>query len=150
MPYPKLLMQALVYYSFRLNLLEQWKISVLQLWLFVKIKNTFFIVPYAKSWSAHCRLVMCWLRQNIHQLTMRMPFQPPETSESPNALPHTPGIGAAGRVIHSTSSEWKARDQVICTGYDLGKNTTGGFGQYIKVPANGLSENLIQWRCWKI
>ncbi len=49
--------------------------------------------------------------------------------------PHTPGIDAAGVVAHSTSSAWHQGDEVICTGYDLGMNTDGGFGQYIRVPA---------------
>jgi putative YhdH/YhfP family quinone oxidoreductase len=31
-----------------------------------------------------------------------------------------------------------AGDQVICTGYDLGMNTPGGFGQYIRVPSTWL------------
>ncbi len=49
--------------------------------------------------------------------------------------PHVPGIDAAGIVEQSSSAEFKAGDQVIVTGYDLGMNTSGGFGQYIKVPS---------------
>jgi acrylyl-CoA reductase (NADPH) len=49
--------------------------------------------------------------------------------------PHTPGIDAAGIVIESVSPEFKPGDQVIVTGYDLGMNTMGGFGEYINVPA---------------
>lgn len=59
--------------------------------------------------------------------------------------PHTPGIDASGVVVHSTSPDWKRGDQVICTGYDLGMNTAGGFGQYIRVPGSWvvrLPENL--------
>jgi putative YhdH/YhfP family quinone oxidoreductase len=50
--------------------------------------------------------------------------------------PHTPGIDAAGQVIFSTNHRWRAGDEVICTGYDLGMNTDGGFGQYVRVPAD--------------
>jgi putative YhdH/YhfP family quinone oxidoreductase len=50
--------------------------------------------------------------------------------------PHIPGIDAAGVVAKSTSPKFKEGDQVICTGYDLGMNTDGGFGQYISVPAD--------------
>ena len=49
--------------------------------------------------------------------------------------PHTPGIDAAGVVEYSINSEFKIGDKVIVTGYDLGMNTAGGFGQYIRVPA---------------
>lgn len=48
--------------------------------------------------------------------------------------PHTPGIDAAGIVLHSDSEHYKAGDEVIVTGYDLGMNTPGGFGEYIRVP----------------
>lgn len=49
--------------------------------------------------------------------------------------PHTPGIDAAGVVAESGVGEFAAGDEVIVTGYDLGMNTAGGFGQYIRVPA---------------
>ena len=49
--------------------------------------------------------------------------------------PHVPGIDAAGIVEQSTSEEFKGGDQVIVSGYDFGMNTSGGFGQYIKVPS---------------
>jgi acrylyl-CoA reductase (NADPH) len=50
--------------------------------------------------------------------------------------PHTPGIDAAGVVEHSTSENFKQGDEVIVTSYDLGMNTSGGFGEYIRVPAD--------------
>lgn len=49
--------------------------------------------------------------------------------------PHTPGIDAAGVVAESSVAEFAIGDEVIITGYDLGMNTSGGFGQYIRVPA---------------
>ncbi len=49
--------------------------------------------------------------------------------------PHTPGIDAAGVVADSTTKLFAAGDQVTVTGFDLGMNTSGGFGQYISVPA---------------
>ena len=51
------------------------------------------------------------------------------------SYPHTPGIDAAGVVEYSTNPEFKKGDKVIVTGYDLGMNTAGGFGQFIRVPA---------------
>ena len=50
--------------------------------------------------------------------------------------PHTPGIDAVGEVIESNSSDFKTGEKIIVTGYDLGMNTYGGFGQYISIPAN--------------
>ena len=48
--------------------------------------------------------------------------------------PHTPGIDAAGIVEESTIETIKKGEKVIVTSYDLGMNTKGGFGQYIRVP----------------
>lgn len=50
-------------------------------------------------------------------------------------FPHTPGIDAAGEVAASSADAFVPGDRVIVTGYDLGMNTAGGFGQYIRVPA---------------
>ena len=52
--------------------------------------------------------------------------------------PFQPGIDAAGVVVESNSSDIKSGDEVIVTGYDLGMNTPGGFGQYINVPAEWI------------
>lgn len=50
------------------------------------------------------------------------------------SYPHTPGIDAAGIVVFTNSNRIKPGDEVIVTGYDLGMNTPGGFGEYINVP----------------
>lgn len=49
--------------------------------------------------------------------------------------PHTPGIDAAGVVVDSTTKAFGAGEEVIVMGFDLGMNTSGGFGQYISVPS---------------
>ena len=49
--------------------------------------------------------------------------------------PHTPGIDAAGLVVESSAPDLQPGDPVVVIGYDLGMNTPGGFGQYIRVPA---------------
>lgn len=49
--------------------------------------------------------------------------------------PHTPGIDASGVVESDSSNTFKAGDEVVVMGYDLGMNTHGGFGEYISVPA---------------
>lgn len=50
-------------------------------------------------------------------------------------FPHTPGIDAAGVVAESSDAAFPVGAEVLVTGYDLGMNTAGGFGQYIRVPA---------------
>lgn len=49
-------------------------------------------------------------------------------------FPHTPGIDAAGKVEESSSKKFSVGEEVVVIGYDLGMNTSGGFGQYIRVP----------------
>jgi putative YhdH/YhfP family quinone oxidoreductase len=59
--------------------------------------------------------------------------------------PHTPGIDASGIVMESNNNNYKVGDKVIVTGFDLGMNTWGGFGEYIRVPAEWvvkLPQNL--------
>ncbi|MFH2059797.1 MAG: YhdH/YhfP family quinone oxidoreductase [Pseudomonadota bacterium] len=59
--------------------------------------------------------------------------------------PHTPGVDAAGIVEHSRDAAFQKGQKVIVTSYDLGMNTSGGFGQYIRVPAEWvvkLPQNL--------
>ncbi|NQZ60070.1 MAG: YhdH/YhfP family quinone oxidoreductase [Lentisphaeraceae bacterium] len=50
-------------------------------------------------------------------------------------FPHTPGIDAVGIVVSSSNDKFAIGDEVIVTSYDLGMNTAGGFGQFIRVPA---------------
>jgi acrylyl-CoA reductase (NADPH) len=66
--------------------------------------------------------------------------------------PHTPGVDAAGIVVESRSQNFKSGDKVVVGGYDLGMNTDGGFGGYIRVPSEwivplpegiGLDESMI-------
>lgn len=49
--------------------------------------------------------------------------------------PHTPGVDAAGEVVASESDAFSVGAKVIVTSYDLGMDTAGGFGEYIRVPA---------------
>jgi len=50
-------------------------------------------------------------------------------------FPHTPGIDAAGTVSDCSDNSFSPGQQVLVTGYDQGMNTSGGFGQYIRVPS---------------
>lgn len=52
------------------------------------------------------------------------------------SYPHTPGIDAAGHVAASSDARFAPGDAVVVIGHDLGMNTAGGFGQYIRVPAD--------------
>jgi len=51
-------------------------------------------------------------------------------------FPHTPGIDAAGEVAWCGDGTFVEGEMVLVTGYDLGMNTSGGFGQYIRVPSS--------------
>ena len=53
-------------------------------------------------------------------------------------FPHTPGIDAAGTVVESSREDLPVGVKVIAFGYDLGMNTAGGFGRYIRVPGEWL------------
>lgn len=50
--------------------------------------------------------------------------------------PHTPGIDATGIVELSRNENFAVNDEVVVTGYDLGMNTSGGFSEFIRIPAN--------------
>lgn len=52
------------------------------------------------------------------------------------SYPHTPGIDAAGIVEESSDPRFGNGDKVIVTSYDLGMNTPGGYGEYIRVPGD--------------
>ncbi|MFZ5770662.1 MAG: YhdH/YhfP family quinone oxidoreductase [Thermodesulfobacteriota bacterium] len=52
--------------------------------------------------------------------------------------PHTPGVDAAGMVVESRSAKFKAGDEVIVSGYELGTKIPGGFGRFIRVPADWI------------
>lgn len=52
--------------------------------------------------------------------------------------PHTPGVDASGIVEKSKRTDFEPGEEVIVHGYDLGMDTSGGFGQYIRVPADWI------------
>ena len=61
------------------------------------------------------------------------------------SYPFTPGIDAVGKIRQSKDNNLKEGDEVIVTGYDLGMNTNGGFGEVIHVPSGWvvpLPDNL--------
>lgn len=54
------------------------------------------------------------------------------------SYPHTPGIDAAGVVAASRDPRFAVGDAVVCTGFDLGMDTPGGFAEYVRVPGDWL------------
>ncbi len=50
-------------------------------------------------------------------------------------FPHIPGIDAAGEVAESAVPQFQPGQKVLVTGYDLGAGRWGGWGEYIRVPA---------------
>ena len=53
-------------------------------------------------------------------------------------LPHVPGIDCAGTVEDSSSPDYRAGDEVIITGYDLGAGHWGGYAEFVRVPAEWI------------
>ena len=51
-------------------------------------------------------------------------------------FPHTPGIDAAGEVVSCQNGSFVPGEKVIITGHDMGMETDGGWGQYIRIPSN--------------
>ena len=49
--------------------------------------------------------------------------------------PHTPGIDAIGQATEKSGS-YEEGTPLIVTGFDLGMNTWGGFGEYVQVPSS--------------
>lgn len=88
--------------------------------------------------------------RNIHQLppgdvTVRVKYSSLNYKDALSATgnrgvtktyPHTPGIDAAGIVEESDVESVPEGAEVIVTSYDLGMNTPGGFGQFIRVPSD--------------
>lgn len=53
-------------------------------------------------------------------------------------FPHTPGVDAGGIVAESSDDRFSKGDKVIVTSFDLGQNTPGGFGEFIRVPGDWI------------
>ncbi|WP_421773131.1 YhdH/YhfP family quinone oxidoreductase [Gracilimonas sp.] len=54
--------------------------------------------------------------------------------------PHIPGIDASGVVMEDSSGTFSEGQKVVVTGRDLGSNTSGGFGELIRVPKDWVVE----------
>ena len=53
-------------------------------------------------------------------------------------FPHIPGIDFAGEVVESDDSRYGVGGGVLMTGWRVGENRWGGFGEYARVPGNFL------------
>ncbi len=68
-------------------------------------------------------------------------------------FPHTPGIDAAGEVVSCADGLFSPGDRVIITGYDLGMECDGGWGEYIRIPSEWavrLPDGLSLWEAMVI
>src|SRR3954466_14608581 len=54
------------------------------------------------------------------------------------SFPHVPGIDCAGTVVESASADFRAGDEVLITGYDLGAGRWGGYSAFVRVPAEWI------------
>ena len=50
--------------------------------------------------------------------------------------PVVPGIDLTGKVIESSSPEFAVGDQVLAHGYEIGTGRHGGYGEYVRLPAD--------------
>jgi len=64
-------------------------------------------------------------------------------------FPHTPGVDAAGTVVSDSTNTFSPGEKVICTSFDLGMNTSGGFSEYIKVPASWVIRLPESWTTYQ-
>jgi acrylyl-CoA reductase (NADPH) len=51
-------------------------------------------------------------------------------------FPHVPGVDAAGTVVEDSTGKYSPGTEVLVTGYELGSGQWGGYGQFIRVPAD--------------
>lgn len=49
--------------------------------------------------------------------------------------PHVPGIDAAGVVAECSAGGFSVGDEVVVTGFEMGAGQWGGYGRYVRVPA---------------
>lgn len=50
--------------------------------------------------------------------------------------PIVPGIDLAGEVVESSTPEFAVGDRVLAHGYDIGTGRHGGYGEYVRLPAD--------------
>jgi acrylyl-CoA reductase (NADPH) len=53
-------------------------------------------------------------------------------------LPHVPGIDAAGTVVESSDARYRAGQEVVITGYELGAGQWGRWAEFVRVPAEWI------------
>ena len=53
-------------------------------------------------------------------------------------FPHIPGVDAAGRVVESSSDEFRPGDEVLITGCELGAKRWGGWSELVRTPASSI------------
>lgn len=52
--------------------------------------------------------------------------------------PMIPGIDLSGTIVHTTDHRFEEGQQVIVTGFAMGMRHTGGFSEYVRVPADWI------------
>lgn len=55
------------------------------------------------------------------------------------SYPHIPGVDAAGFIEQTTDERFHIGQAVVVNGFDFGMNTSGGFQEYIRVPADWVT-----------
>jgi acrylyl-CoA reductase (NADPH) len=81
-------------------------------------------------------LVMFLFALHIHRLNYKDALSAQRKQRCYTPISAYSGNRRGGVVAESDSADFKAGDEVVVIGYDLGMNTAGGFGQFIRVPAD--------------
>lgn len=104
--------------------------------------NAFYVQETSGIHSARVKTLPFDLLPN-HEVTIKVEYSSLNYKDALSSTgknhvtrnyPHIPGIDAAGTIVDDKTDSFKPGDPVIVTGYDLGTNTFGGFGEYIRVP----------------
>jgi acrylyl-CoA reductase (NADPH) len=75
-----------------------------------------------------------WIRVTHSSLNYKDALSAAGNKGVTRTFPHTPGIDAAGMLVNVDGTLSSSSSSALVTGYDLGMNTDGGFGEYICVP----------------
>lgn len=83
-----------------------------------------------------------WMRVTHSSLNYKDALSAAGSKGVTRTFPHTPGIDAAGVLLlqgdnkEQNATTTSSSSSALVTGYDLGMNTDGGFGEYICVPSS--------------
>jgi len=96
-------------------------------------------VPELDNYDVLVLVMAAGINYNGVWAALGVPISPFDGHKQPY---HIAGSDASGIVwaVGSKVTRWKVGDEVVVTGYDLGMNTAGGFGQQVTVPGGWVTK----------